>query len=81
MEKLERVKKRATKGIIGQENLPYEKRKGELPLFSPKKRNRIQVVLKEMVIFCSARDSTKSNGLRLQQGRFRWAIRRNYEGA
>ena len=91
MELLERVQRRATKMIRGQEHLSYEERLRELGLFSLAKR-RLQGELivafqylkgaykleGERLILRVDSGRTRRNGLKLRQGWFRFDIRRKF---
>ncbi|CAM4658440.1 unnamed protein product [Lepidochelys kempii] len=92
VEKLERVQRRATTMIRGLKHMIYEERLRELGLFSLQKRrmsvgrliaafNYLKGGSKEdgsRLFSVVADDRTRSNGLKLQWGRFKLDIRENF---
>ena len=91
VDSMERVQRRATRMIRGQQGRPYEERLRDLNLFSLQKRRlRGDLVAVYKLIRgtsmhwgspCSPRalpEVTRNNGHKLAEGRFRLGIRRRY---
>ena len=81
----------ATKMIMGLEHLPYEDRLRELGFFHPEKRGLqgdliaafryLKVAYRkdgEGLFIRECRDSARSNGFKLKEGRFRLDIRKKF---
>jgi len=91
MDLLERVQRRATKMIKGLKHLSYEEKLRELGLFSLKKRRLCRDLIvafqylkgahrkdRDNLFSKACCDRTRSNALKLREGRFRLDIRKKY---